>query len=60
MGLAASASLAILDPRHGEEPSSAWVAATLGVSLEDADWLLICYRFADPDAWRPIYVCEPL
>lgn len=43
-----------------EEPSAAWVAAALGVSLEDADWLLICYRFADPDAWRPVYVCEPL
>lgn len=43
-----------------EEPTAEWVAAALGVGLEDADWLLVCYRFADPHAPRPPYYCEPL
>ncbi|EJL26590.1 hypothetical protein PMI01_04076 [Caulobacter sp. AP07] len=47
-------------PPLGEEPTPAWVAATLGISLEEADWLLVLYRFADLDAPRPAYFCEPL
>lgn len=48
------------------EPTPAWVAAALGVSLEDADWLLVLYRFApalDDDPYaasRPRLFCEPL
>ena len=65
MGLAAS--LACL--QDDQEPSSAWVASVMGLSLEDAEWLLVLYRFAPPPAfgegepgerpWR-VYFCEPL
>jgi hypothetical protein len=47
-------------PLDDEEPTPNWVAATLGISLEEADWLLVLYRFADQDASRPAYFCEPL
>ena len=49
------------------EPTTEWAAAALGISLEDADWLMILYRFqaADPSLWqephgapRRRYVCE--
>jgi hypothetical protein len=47
-------------PLGDEEPTPAWVSAVLGVDLEEADWLLVLYRFADQDAPRPAYFCEPL
>lgn len=54
-------------PEYGE-PSLDWVASTLGVSLEDADWLLILYRFEvlHERVWgaaasaRQRYYCEAL
>jgi hypothetical protein len=65
MGLAVSPIL----PPDDREPSSAWVASVMGLSLEDAEWLLVLYRFAPPQAfgegepgerpWR-VYFCEPL
>ncbi|MBO9710933.1 MAG: hypothetical protein J7521_22245 [Caulobacter sp.] len=60
MGLTAPTSPAPPALADGEEPSAEWVAAALGVSLEDADWLLVCYRFLDPEAPRPSYYCEAL
>lgn len=65
MGLAASP---VAPPDDGE-PSPAWVALVMGVSLEDAEWLLVLYRFAPPQAFgegepgegrRRFYFCEPL
>lgn len=66
MGLAASAGVL---PDDGE-PSPAWVASVMGLSLEDAEWLLVLYRFAPPQAFgegepgegpRWVYFfCEPL
>jgi len=65
MGLAASP---VALPDDGE-PSPAWVASTLGMSLEDAEWLLVLYRFASPQTFgegepgegpRQVYFCEPL
>lgn len=47
-------------PPGDEEPTAAWVSAVLGVGLEEADWLLVLYRFADPDTPRPAYFCESL
>ncbi|KRA59208.1 hypothetical protein ASD79_10940 [Caulobacter sp. Root655] len=55
-------------PLDDEEPTPNWVAAILGISLEEADWLLVLYRFAPPQALgageagdepRRIYFCEP-
>jgi hypothetical protein len=65
MGLAAKA----LPPRDDREPSPAWVASVMGLGLEEAEWLLILYRFAPPEIFgagepgegpRRIYFCEPL
>lgn len=51
------------------EPTPRWAAEALGISLEEADWLLVLYRFAvaDPGAetesgtgFRRRYFCEPL
>lgn len=55
-------------PEDGE-PTPSWAAEALGISLEDADWLLVLYRFAETDPraedepWagpRHRYYCEPL
>lgn len=46
-----------------DEPSPAWIAETLGVSLQDAEWLLVHYRFlpSDPAQRSPrIFYCEAL
>ncbi len=65
MGLAARA----VPPFDDREPSAAWAAAVMGLSLEDAAWRLVLYRFAPPEAFgaglpgegaRRIYFCEPL
>jgi hypothetical protein len=49
------------------EPTPEWVAAVLGIGLEEADWLMILYRSeaADPflgrdpqGAPRHRYICE--
>lgn len=44
------------------EPTPAWVSATLGVSLDDAEWLLVLYRFQPTEAEGPRYryYCEAL
>jgi len=46
------------------EPSIEWVMATLGLNREDAEWLLVLYRFqptgADTDVPRFHYYCEAL
>jgi hypothetical protein len=51
------------------EPTPLWAAEALGISLEDADWLLVLYRFAETDpgvepefeaGFRHRYFCEPL
>jgi hypothetical protein len=52
-------------PLGDEEPTPAWVAATLGISLDEADWLLVRYRFAEQAlgttmAPTQVYFCEPL
>lgn len=65
-----------MDGAHGApalpddgEPTPGWAAEVLGISLEDADWLLVLHRFAQPDPavgddpWagpRHRYYCEPL
>jgi hypothetical protein len=56
---------AVAPPQDDEEPTPAWTAATLKISLEDADWLLLRYRFAQPldfveASFRRTYFCEPL
>lgn len=65
MGLAARP---LLPPDDGE-PNPAWVASVMGLSLEDAEWLLVLYRFTSPQAFgegepeegpRQVYFCEPL
>lgn len=51
---------------ENDEPTTEWAAAMLGISLEDAAWLMVLYRFEtqDPDdPWdgrRRRYVCEAL
>jgi hypothetical protein len=62
MGLGAEALPPLADD---EEPTPEWVAAALGVSIEDADWLLLRYRFAEraigtTAAPTQVYFCEPL
>jgi hypothetical protein len=45
------------------EPTPAWVSATLGVSLDDAEWLLVLYRFqptGEEEGPRYRYYCEAL
>lgn len=46
-----------------QEPSAAWVAQRFGVSLEEAEWVLVLYRFQalHPDGPEPgRFYCEPL
>ncbi len=56
-------------PLDDREPSPAWVAQAMGLSLEEAEWLLVLYRFAPPEVLggcglregpTRIYFCEPL
>ncbi|WP_419318542.1 hypothetical protein ACN2C7_17050 [Caulobacter sp. ErkDOM-E] len=47
------------------EPTPAWIAATMGLSLEDADWLFILYVAQRSDgsagsSARYRYFCEPV
>lgn len=45
-------------------PSTDWIMVTLGVCREDAEWLLVLYRFQpmgpDADVPRFHYYCEAL
>ncbi|WP_299005706.1 hypothetical protein [uncultured Caulobacter sp.] len=46
-----------------EEPSAGWVAQRFGVSLEEAEWVLVLYRFQAlyPDGPEPgRFYCEAL
>jgi hypothetical protein len=46
-----------------EELTAAWVARAMGLSLDEAEWLLVLYRFMPAEGEeRPYrtYVCEPL
>jgi hypothetical protein len=46
-----------------QEPTAAWVARAMGLGLDEAEWLLVLYRFmpAEGEA-RPdrVYVCEAI
>lgn len=47
----------------GEEPTAAWVASAMGLSLDEAEWLLVLYRFmpaAGEERPDRVYVCEAL
>ena len=47
----------------GEELTAAWVARAMGLSLDEAEWLLVFYRFMPAEGEeRPdrVYVCEAL
>ena len=50
-------------PLGDGEPSAAWVSAALGVDLDEAEWLLVLYRFlpaeGEPRPYR-VYECEAL
>jgi hypothetical protein len=46
-----------------EEPSAAWVAQRFGVCLEEAEWVLVLYRFQALYPEGPIpgrFFCEAL
>ena len=46
-----------------QEPSAAWVAQRFAVSLEEAEWVLVLYRFQalHPDGPEPgRFYCEAL
>ena len=46
-----------------QEPTAAWVARAMGLSLVEAEWLLVLYRFMPAEGEeRPdrVYVCEGL
>lgn len=45
------------------EPSAAWVAQRFGVSVEEAEWVLVLYRFQSlyPEGPEPgRFYCEAL
>lgn len=46
-----------------QEPTPEWVATRFGVSLEEAEWTLVLYRFSilHPEGPEPgSFYCEPL